>query len=76
MVLSTKIDRNNFRGIFGTGYSIEILLYVGAVKKDMQQKILHRTDIHIKTNRNFWWNSVPDDHSNAYLPDISNIRAS
>ena len=32
-----KIDRNIFRSIFGTGYSIGILLHVGAFKKDMQQ---------------------------------------
>ena len=32
-----KIDRNIFRSIFGTGYSIGISLHVGIFKKDMQQ---------------------------------------
>ena len=40
------------------------------IQKRYAAKLLHWTDIHIKINRNFWWNSVPHDHSNAYLPDI------
>ena len=32
-----KIDRNIFRSIFGTEYSIGISLHVGAFKKGMQQ---------------------------------------
>ena len=32
-----KKDRNIFRSIFGTGYSIGISLHVGAFEKDMQQ---------------------------------------
>ena len=64
MVLSKKVNRNIFGSIFGTGYSSLISLHAGAFKKDTQQ------NFHIKINRTFWWNSVPHDHSNAYLPNI------
>ena len=60
MVLSIKIDHNIFRSIFGTEYSIGISLHVGAFKKDMQQN----------SSIELILNSVPHDHSNAYLPDI------
>ena len=69
MVLSRKkIDHNIFRNIFGRGHSIGILLHVGAFKKKYATKLLRRTDIRTKINWNFWWNSVPHDDSNAYLP--------
>ena len=40
------------------------------IQKRYAAQLLHWTDIHIQINRTFWWNSVPHDHSNAYLPNI------
>ena len=60
--------------IFLGGYlKQDILLefrYMLEHSKRYEAKLLYGTDIHIKINRKFWWNSVPHDRSNVYLPDI------